>query len=115
MNEKETKYVESTLKSYSDKPLTKLDELKNLDKEAKRGPRVFAYVFGSIGSLIMGFGMCIAMGVILSEFIALGILIGLVGMAMVGFNYSIYKSSLEKNKKKYSERIKALSKELLNK
>ena len=50
LNEK--KYVEKTLKNYEEKGYTKLDELKNLDKLAKRRATVFAYVFGVIGTLI---------------------------------------------------------------
>ena len=115
MNEKERKYVENTLKSYSDKPVTKLDELKDLDREARRSPIIFAYIFGSIGSLILGFGMCVAMGVILSDFMILGIVVGLIGIAIVSFNYFIYKNLLENNKRKYASRIKSLSNELLNK
>ena len=115
MNEKETKYVEKTLNGYSEKKVTKLDELKNLDKQAKRRPTIFAYVFGSIGSLILGFGMCVAMGVILPELMVLGICVGIVGIVMVSLNYSIYKKLLENNKKKYADQIKKLGKELLNK
>jgi len=39
MKKREMKYVEKTLKNYSDKQVTKLDELKSLDKEARRGMR----------------------------------------------------------------------------
>jgi len=115
MNEKETRYVEKTLKGYSDKPATKLDELKSLDKEARRGATVFAYVFGTIGALVLGFGMCVAMKVILEDLMLAGIIIGLIGIAMVGVNYSIYQKMLTNSKRKYKDRIEKLSKELLNK
>ena len=115
MNEKETKYVERTLKGYKDQPVTKLDELRNLDKEAKRGPKLFAYVFGSIGALVLGFGMCIAMQVILADLMVAGIIIGLIGIAMVSVNYSIYNKMLTNSKRKYKDRIEKLSNELLNK
>jgi len=115
MNEKETRYVEKTLKGYKDKPVTKLDELRSLDKEAKRGATVFAYVFGGIGSLVLGFGMCIAMQVILADLMVAGIIIGLMGIAMVSVNYSIYNKMLTNSKRKYKDRIEKLSNELLNK
>lgn len=115
MNTNERKYVEKTLKSYEEKQPTKLDELRNLDKKAREGATVFAYVFGSIGALIMGFGMCVAMQVILADLMALGIVIGLIGIAMVSGNYFIYEKLLEKGKRKYAEQIKSLSNELLNK
>ena len=115
INEKETKYVERTLKGYSDKQTTKLDELKRLDKEARRGATVFAYVFGSIGALVLGFGMCVAMQVILADLMVFGIIIGLIGIAMVSVNYSIYNKMLTSSKRKYKDRIEKLSNELLNK
>ena len=83
MNANEKKYVEKTLKSYEEKEVTKIDELRALDKKAKKGANVFAYVFGSIGSLVLGFGMCVAMQVILADLMVVGIIVGLVGIAMV--------------------------------
>ena len=115
MNPNEKKYVEKTLKSYSPKEVTKLDELKALDKKAKKGATVFAYVFGSIGALILGMGMCVAMQVILPDLMVVGIIVGIVGIVMVSFNYSLYKKLLEKGKNKYANQIKDLSNELLNK
>ena len=115
MNANEKKYVEKTLKSYEEKEVTKLDELRALDKKAKKGANVFAYVFGSIGSLVLGFGMCVAMKVILADLMIVGIVVGLMGIAMVSGNYFIYEKLLEKGKRKYANQIKELSNELLNK
>lgn len=115
MNANEKKYVEKTLKSYEEKEVTKIDELRALDKKAKKGANVFAYVFGSIGSLVLGFGMCVAMQVILADLMVVGIIVGLVGIAMVSSNYWLYQKLLLKGKKKYAEQIKNLSNELLNK
>lgn len=115
MNANEKKYVEKTLKSYEEKEVTKIDELRALDKKAKKGANVFAYVFGSIGSLVLGFGMCVAMKVILADLMVVGIIVGLVGIAMVSSNYWLYQKLLLKGKKKYAEQIKNLSNELLNK
>lgn len=115
MNANEKKYVEKTLKSYEEKEVTKLDELRALDRKAKKGATIFAYIFGSIGVLILGFGMSVAMKVILNNLMIVGIIVGLVGIAMISGNYFIYEKLLEKSKRKYSEQIKKLSNELLNK
>ena len=114
MNANEKKYVEKTLKNYEEKEFTKLDELKTLDKKVRKGANVFSYVFGSVGALVLGFGMCVAMGIILEELMIAGIVVGLVGIAMVSLNYFIYKKMLASRKKKYAEQIKKLSAELLN-
>ena len=115
MSTNEKLYVEKTLKSYQEKEITKMDELKALDKKAKQTPKVFAYVFGSIGALVLGFGMCVAMQVILADLMVVGIVIGLIGIAMVSVNYSIYQKMLASSKRKYKERIEKISNELLNK
>ena len=115
MNTNEKKYVEKTLKSYEEKKTTKLDELRALDKKAKSGANIFAYVFGSIGALVLGLGMCIAMEVILAGNMAVGIVIGLVGIAMVSLNYFIHQKLLASSKRKYAEQIRTLSNEILNK
>lgn len=114
VNEKEKKYVENIVKKYNGKEETKLDQLRNLDFKAKKGAIVFAYVFGIIGSLVLGLGMCMAMKIILADLMWLGIVIGLVGIVMVSVNYSIYKKLLAKSRSKYSNEILRLSDELLN-
>lgn len=114
MSKDEKQYLEKVLKKYEEKQVTKLDELRSLDKKATQGATVFAYVFGSIASLIMGFGMCVAMEVILPGFIWLGILVGLVGILLVSVNYPLYKKQLAKGRAKYALQIKALSEEILN-
>lgn len=114
MSNSEKNYVKNVLNQYEVKDETKLNELKRLDKKAKLPANVFAYVFGSIGSLVLGFGMCVAMKIILADLMWLGIVVGLVGIVMVTINYFIYKKLLENGKNKYREQIQKLSNELLN-
>ena len=97
---------------YIVKPITKLDELKALDRKVKRPAKVFAYIFGVIGSLVLGTGMCFAMKV-LGDIMAVGIAVGLVGILMVSINYPIYKQMLKKRKRKYGRKILELSQEIV--
>lgn len=106
MSVNEKRYVEKVLNQYKEKEVTKLDELK--------APLVFAYVFGSISSLVLGFGMCVAMKVIFADLFLLGLLVGIVGLALCVLNYFIYKAMLKKSKAKYASQITKLSEELLN-
>jgi len=115
MNNNEKKYVEKVLNDYTEKGVTKVDVLKTLDKKAKRPALIFAYVFGCIGSLVLGLGMCMAMKIILADLMILGIVIGVVGIAMVSFNYYFYSKLFEKGKAKYANQIKELGNEILNK
>ena len=114
----EVKIIEKIRESYLEKEITKFDELKELDKKGKRPAQVFAYVFGSVSSLVLGTGMSLAMKVIcasLSFAMPLGIGVGLLGILLVSINYPIYKSILKSRKNKYSKQIFELSDSLLNK
>ena len=97
--------------SYCEKPVAKLDELKSLDKKVKRPARIFAYVFGVTGALVLGVGMCLAMKVI-GNLMALGIVVGVAGIIMVSVNHLIYKQILKKRKSKYCRKILELSEEI---
>ena len=108
----EIKTVERIRADYTEQAPTKVDELKALDKKVKRPAAIFAYIFGTVGSLVLGTGMCLAMKVIGDMMIA-GIGIGLAGIAMVSLTYPIYKGLLARRRKKYAERIVAMSDEIL--
>lgn len=110
----ESKAVERIRGEYLPTQKTKLDELKALDRRVKRPAEIFAYTFGSVGSLVLGTGMCLAMKVI-GDMMVLGIAVGVVGIALVTANYFLYEKILKSRKKKYGKEILALSDDLLYK
>lgn len=114
--ENQKQYLEKLKKEYTEKDTSKLDELKSLDRKVKTAPMVFAYTFGSIVALIFGLGMCLAMKVIggTTAWMVVGIIIGVVGLALMSVTAPIYFKMLSKRKAKYSEQILKLSNELLN-
>lgn len=97
---------------YTEKENTALDELKKLDRKAKRPATVFGYTFGTVGALVLGAGMSLAMEVIGSSML-LGIGVGLIGILMVAVNYPLYQSILGKRRKKYAEEIIKLSDKIM--
>lgn len=108
---------EKLKEEYSSKKKTGLDEAKKLDFQCKLPCTIFTYIFGIVGSLILGVGMCLTMGVLgeATYLMPLGIVIGLIGIVMISTNYFIYKRWLEKRKEKYSGSILlALSKDSSN-
>lgn len=113
MNATETKVTERIRNQYTEREPTKLDELRALDKKVKRPANVFAYIFGTVGSLVLGTGMCLAMKVI-GDMMPLGIAVGLVGIAWVSLTRPIHKAILKSRKKKYSEKVFELSDHILN-
>lgn len=116
MSEKE-KIVNQIKKGYEPKTKTKYDELIALNRRVELPAYIFAYTFGVIASLVLGLGMCLAMQVIGTGalFMALGIVIGVIGIALVSVNYPLFLAIMKSRKKKYAEKVIALSNELLSK
>lgn len=114
MTNYEIKSVEKIRGQYTAHEVTKLEKLKNLDKKVKRGATVFSYIFGTVGSLVLGTGMCLAMEVVGSGLMVPGIVIGIAGIGLVSVTYPIYKKMIEASKKKHANEIITLSDEILN-
>jgi hypothetical protein len=108
-------YAEQIANYYAPKQTSKVKALKKLDAKAKRPALIFAYTLGIISSLVLGTGMCFAMGVLLpNNLVAMGVGIGVgcLGIAGVSVNYFLYKKILEKSKNKYASDIIKLANEI---
>ena len=111
--------VEKIRTQYTEKEATELDALRALDSKVKRPANVFGYTFGSIAAIVMGAGMSLVMTDIgatvgISEPMLPGIVIGVVGMLMAIVNYPICKKILASRKKKYSDKIIAISDKIMS-
>lgn len=118
MTNKQIELTKKIQKEYIENEPTKFDELTALNKKVKRPVKIFSYLFGAAGSLVLGTGMSLAMKVIgtgLSFGMPLGIGIGVVGLTVVSVNYFIYKKILKNRQKKYGDEIIKISSELLGK
>ena len=112
--------VQKIRTQYTEKGHTQLDALKELDSKVKIPANIFAYVFGSISAIIMGGGMSLVMTDIGSTIgvekpMTPGIVIGVIGMIMAIINYPAYKGILSARRKKYADKIIALSDEIMKK
>ena len=110
--------VQKIRTQYTEKEHTGLDELKELDTKVKRPANVFAYIFGSISAIIMGCGMSLVMTDIgttvgISDPMFPGIIIGIAGMFMAIINYPIYKGILGARRKKFADKIIAISDKIM--
>ncbi len=124
MNKNDQEFLVQKIRTqYTEKEHTQLDELKALDKKVKKPANIFAYTFGTIGTLVLGTGMSFAMNVIepgtyfgitISENMMVpGIIIGLIGILMVSINYPVYKKLLGSRRNKYANDIIALSDKIM--
>lgn len=73
------------------------ETINGLHRAKTLGASVFAYIFGVIAALIFGGGMCLVM-LVENSIPALvgGIILGIVGIALCGINYLVYKKIVEK-------------------
>ena len=107
-------FAESIAKEYAPKDSSKIVALRKLDRRAKLPATIFTYTWGIIFALVFGTGMCLGMQVIGSGItgMAIGIIVGIIGMIGCGVNYPIYNKMLENGKKKYAYEIVELAREI---
>lgn len=106
--------AEAIAKDYMPKADTKIAALRRLDAKVKQPATVFAYIFGTVFSLVAGTGMSLAMQVIgeTKMHMWIGIAVGIVGFTACAVNYPIYKAILKRRKAKYAFEIVELAKEI---
>ena len=111
---KENKEVQEIRRKYLPREESKLEELKRLDDMVQNSGTPESLCFGIGGVLIFGLGLCLAMQVIGSGIfaIALGVLLGIVGMVSMIVAYPIYRKVFTNAKTKYAPRILELTAEL---
>ena len=89
----------------------KITRLKELDKKVKAPAKAVSSVMGVIGFLCFGSGMSMALE---WQMILWGAVVGVVGLVLMGFAYTVHNKILAKRKEKYAEQILELSRDLLN-
>ncbi|MCI7120827.1 MAG: dihydropteridine reductase [[Ruminococcus] gnavus] len=112
--------VEKILAQYADvtTELTALEQLKALDRKVKSPANIYAYIFGSLGAMIMGTGMSLIMTDIgemigMKETMMPGIVIGIIGLIIEIANIPIYKKILNARKAEYANEIIELSNKIM--
>lgn len=112
-NESERREIESIKKQYVSAPKKedKLERLRDLNKRVMQPPLIISLTIGIVGTLVMGVGLTM---VLEWNIVAWGVMTGILGAAIAASAYPIYKAILNRNKRKYGERIIELSDDLLN-
>lgn len=103
--------VQAIRSKYLPQEESKLDELKRLDRMVQKAGTAESLLVGIAGSLIFGFGMCLSMGVI-GNAPWLGVIIGLLGGAVMLFAYPVNRRCFDKARQQYAPRILCLIDEL---
>ncbi|MBR1390487.1 MAG: hypothetical protein IJ567_03420 [Lachnospiraceae bacterium] len=88
-----------------------LKKLREIDRSTTRPGTIAGLTIGIIGTLIMGTGMSMAM-VWNDRFFALGIVIGILGIAVVIAAYPVYSAITEKKRAENAPKIREITDQL---
>lgn len=108
----ENKEVEEIRKKYMPQGENKMDELKRLDNRVQTAGMTISLSIGIIGCLVFGLGMCLGMKV-LGDSLILGVVVGIIGMAIMIPAYPVYRHIHRKTKAELTPRILELADELI--
>lgn len=89
----------------------KMEQLRRLDKSSTKKGTVVSLIVGIIGCLLLGVGMCCTM-VWTEQFFIPGVIIGVIGIAVVAVTYPLYTYITRKERKKIAPQILKLTEEL---
>ncbi|MBQ8835996.1 MAG: hypothetical protein IJ002_00645 [Clostridia bacterium] len=109
---KQQEEVARIRKKYAAPEEDKMAQLRRLDRSVTDKATMISIVVGVIGALILGIGMCCAMVWMGALFIP-GIVIGIVGIAIVSLAYPLYNRTLKKERAKIAPEIIRLTDELM--
>lgn len=97
---------------YIPKETDKMEQLRRLDASTTKRSTIIALSIGIVGALILGIGMCCSMVWGESLFVP-GIVIGLVGIALIVSAYPVYVRVTKKQREKIAPEIIRLTDELM--
>ena len=109
---KEQEEIKNIRKKYLPQEEDDLERLRRLDFSVNRKAAVGAYIWGIIGTLVMGFGMSLCL-VWAGNWFVPGIFIGVVGIGLILLAYPFYQRTLTKQREKIVPEILRLTDELL--
>ena len=108
---KQQEEIEKIRRKYLPPEENKMEQLRRLNRSAtKKGTRVSIAV-GVVSALLMGVGMCCSMVWMGNLFIP-GIILGLLGIALVAAAHPVYQRVTKKEREKLAPRILQLTQEL---
>lgn len=117
---KQQKEIQNIRKKYIAVEDSKLEQLRRLDAGASQKATTVALVIGIIGALVLGTGMSLAMSDLSQIFgayqqigLVVGIVIGLVGIALVSVAYPIHNFVLRRERERIAPEILRLTDELM--
>ena len=109
---KEQAEIQNIRKKYAVPEEDKMEQLRKLDASVTRKGTTAALIVGIIGTLLLCIGMCCCM-VWQSTWFVPGILIGVIGIAVLAAAYPLYNHVTQKEREKIAPEIIRLTDELM--
>ncbi|MBQ4283690.1 MAG: hypothetical protein IJB96_07180 [Lachnospira sp.] len=109
---KEQDEIKKIREKYVAKEESTIDQLRKLDKSVTGKATVVCLAVGIIGALLLGTGMSLTM-VASEEWFIPGIVIGVIGIAIVSVNYPLYTKILKSERNRIAPEIIRLSDQLM--
>ena len=109
---KEQAEIKRIRSKYVPKEENKMEQLQRLDASATQKATMYAIIVGVIGALIMGAGMSCCL-VWTNSLLIPGIVIGVIGMAVLAVAWPLYNRTLKKERERIAPEILRLTDELM--
>lgn len=109
---KEQAEIKRIRSKYIPKEENKMEQLQRLDASATQKATMYAIIVGVIGALILGAGMSCCL-VWTNSLLIPGIVIGVIGMAVLAVAWPLYNRTLKKERERIAPEILRLTDELM--
>ena len=109
---KEQEEIKNIRKKYMAPEEDKMEQLRRLDASVTQKGTIVALIVGIIGTLVLGIGMCCCM-VWQSVWFIPGIIVGMIGIAVLATAYPLYNYVTRKEREKIAPEIIRLTDELM--
>lgn len=109
---KQQEEIKAIRSKYAPPEENKMEQLRRLDRSVTQKGSTAALLVGILGALLLGVGMCCTM-LWSDRWFVHGIVIGLVGIALVCCAYPLYARITEKERQRLAPEILRLTDELL--
>lgn len=103
--------INAIREKYMPKKENKMEQLRKLDQGVTKKGTMISIIAGVIGTLLLGVGMCCTM-VWADKFFVLGIIVGVIGIAIISAAYPIYSKITKREKEKIAPLIIKLTDDL---
>lgn len=108
---KDQEEIERIKRKYIPKEADKMELLRKMDRDVTKPGTMWAIIVGTIGCLIFGTGMSLTL-VWTDSLLVVGIILGLIGIAIMAAALPIYNKITEKERERIAPQILALTEEL---